>query len=708
VIANLTSTSLGLINTLLQIAGAVAAALAAAWIASRRERYSSAAIAIILSLLLTTFWCTMIALSPAANARQGLFEALANLGWLLVIYRLFAGDGRHTALAPIRPVVLVLAGVGIAQICLQLTVPSFTTGAKGDVQLFLLTTVLSLLQAVGGLMLLHNLYVGAGQQARLALRWPALALAVMWGFDLNLYAIAYLSREWPEQLATIRSVIVIGVSVLMVMVGAEGQETLRFRPSRQVTFQSVSLLVIGGYLTAMVAGAQWLAYAGGDFSRLVQFSFVIAAVVLAVVLLPSSHLRGWVRVTLVKHLFQHRYDYRVEWMRFTRTMAKGDGPDLPLEQRAVQAIADIAESPGGLLLAVSDNSELTLAARWQWPSTDVPAIALSAEAGAFLEKTALIVDLDDLRLGKEQRGEGAVVPQWLLDDPRAWALVPLIHERLTGVVVLARPTPARKFDWEDFDLLRVAGQQLASYLAEHAMQAALVEANRFDDFHRRIAFVMHDIKNLASQLSLLARNAEIHAENPAFRADMLVTLRNSAEKLNTLLARLSRYVSGGTDRAVQVEVADVVKQVVTQFKSRHPVHLTECQPCAVMANGESLEQVLVHLVQNAVDASAPTAPVMLSLTSDGLHATIEVIDSGCGMSPDFVRTKLFKPFVSSKQGGFGIGAFEARELVKAMQGRLDVESREELGSRFIIKLPLAQTSTLFAALSDEPLAKKVA
>ena len=101
-----------------------------------------------------------------------------------------------------------------------------------------------------------------------------------------------------------------------------------------------------------------------------------------------------------------------------------------------------------------------------------------------------------------------------------------------------------------------------------------------------------------------------------------------------------------------------------------------------MGNREALEQALVHLVQNAIDASADAMPVFLDVSADGLYGTIEVLDSGQGMSPEFVRTGLFKPFVSSKPGGFGIGAFEARELVKGMGGRIAVESREGLGTRF--------------------------
>ena len=116
--------------------------------------------------------------------------------------------------------------------------------------------------------------------------------------------------------------------------------------------------VIGAYFAAMYGIAQWLTYVGGNFARLMEFGFLIAASVAALLLLPSRRLRGWLRVTLVKHLFQHRYDYREEWLRFTRTMGNCEDPASPLEQRAVQAIADIADSPAGLLLAPGDQVNL--------------------------------------------------------------------------------------------------------------------------------------------------------------------------------------------------------------------------------------------------------------------------------------------------------------------------------------------------------------
>lgn len=315
----------------------------------------------------------------------------------------------------------------------------------------------------------------------------------------------------------------------------------------------------------------------------------------------------------------------------------------------------------------------------------------------MLERHNLVLAFDEARRGINHHGEQAEVPAWLIEAEDAWALVPLIHfDRMVGAIVLARPRTARQLDWEDFDLLRVAGQQLASYLAEQAGQQALMDASRFDEFNRRMAFVMHDIKNLVSQLSLLAANAEKHADNPAFRADMLVTLRNSADKLGALLARLGRYGSGQVTDLAAIDLTALARAVTERFQPVHPVSLTRDAPVIVQGNREALEQALIHLVQNAIDASEPGYPVLIDVASDGLNGTIEVVDTGCGMSPEFVRTGLFKPFVSSKQGGFGIGAFEARELVRAMGGRVAVESREGLGTRFALTLPLTEAVRLLA------------
>jgi len=680
---------------LVYLVGAGSALALAGWLLARRGERGPAAKAEASALALTACWSlAYVAVGAHASATSALLS-LAYLAWLWTLYRLFAHDERDKSLAPIRPVVLALAFVELMELALLAAHLQYSGAPAAQVAIAGFEATFRLLFCIGALVLVHNLYAGASQLAREALRWPAAALAVLWLYDLNLATVAYLGEREPQTLVTLRGVAMLLVIGMLAIGSLRHNSNLKFRPSRSFTFQSFSLLVIGAYLVVMVIVAQGLAYAGGEFARLMQAGFVALAGAVALAVLPSPRMRGWLRVTLFKHLFQHRYDYRVEWLRFTDTMGRAGPAAAPLRERIVQAVADITDSPRGLLLTPREDGALALDARWQWPAIEVPAEALPGAGARFFEESQFILDLDDLRKARVEGIPAVASPAWLLENNAAWALVPLVHyERLVGVVVLARPPLARRLDWEDFDLLRVVGRQLASYLAEQASQDALGEAQRFDEFNRRIAFVMHDIKNLASQLSLLASNAQKHADKPEFRADMLLTLRNSTDKLQALLARLGRYGAHGGEPLQQVALEDVLTRVAARYAGQHEVVVVERAPCMVLAEPDALEQALVHLVHNAIEASEAGTPVFLDRTEEAAHAAIEVIDSGAGMSPEFMRTQLFKPFQSSKPGGFGIGAFEARELIRAMGGRLDVESREGLGTRFRLRLPLAGAAEL--------------
>lgn len=685
--------------------GAFACLIAAARLQARPGRFGSARTALIAASGMTGLWALVGAVAGPASSSAELVDCLRNLAWLFAIYRLFAVDGRHKSLAAVRPLLLAVGFVELLQLMWSLLsiFQAYPTHGNWADMAFQTVTLFRILVATGGLALVHNLYSGASVETRLALRWPALAFAMLWVFDLNHHTITYLLADSLTGLIAIRGLGALGFGVLLGIGLSRGSDALRFSPSRAVMFQSASLMLIGAYLVFMVTIARWLAWIGQELTGELLLVFVGAAVIALAVFASSSGIRGWLRVTLTKHLFQHRYDYREEWLRFTRTMASVEPGAGSLHERVIRVLADMTGSPAGLLLIKTEHDGLALAGRWQWPTAEVPALAMPLAAVRAFEADrsgGFIVDLDALRepepmLRGNQASLQLALPDWLLSEPRAWAIVPLHHfDRLLGLVVLARPPLARRLDWEDFDLLRVARLQLASYLAEHAGQDALAEAGRFDDFNRRIAFVMHDIKNLASQLGLLARNAEAHAENPEFRVDMLVTLRNAADKLNALLARLSRYGSTAVEKLVPVAADQVARRVVAQLRVSHQIELIEAVPCMVAGREDALEQVLAHLLQNAIEASPADSPVFVRVVCEQLDGVIEVIDSGAGMNPDFVRSGLFKPFVSTKAGGFGIGAYEAREMVRAMGGRLDVESREGLGSRFTIRLPRAEAAEL--------------
>ena len=657
---------------------------------ARRDRAAVAA-----ALALSAAWCAVAAAIGGQATAAQLLEILRNMAWICALFRHFANDGRDESLRVVRPVVtslLLVEGLQLVLLAIGLTGHAVEVSA-----------LLRMLVAVGALVLAHNLFGGASQSSRRLLGWNSLAMALFWLFELNLFTISYLTASAPGGLEILRALVMAAAAACIAVGAFQAGAGLAFRPSRAVTFSTLSLVVLAVYFLAMIGLANGVSRLSGELARVSQVGFLLAAVTVSLLWLPSQRLRRLARVLALKHFFKHRYDYRAEWLRFTSTIASAAGQGASLHERAVQSLADITDSTAGLLLTPQDDGEFALAARWRWPMLEVPPCALPQALVRICEQRPFILAFDEVRAGIDHAGEAGLVPDWLRSEQRAWAGVPLLHgERLVGVVILARPQIARCLDWEDYDLLAIAGQQVASYLSEHAGQEALQDAARFDEFNRRMAFVMHDVKNLSSQLGLLARNAERHADNPAFRADMLVTLRNSADKLDALVTRLGRYGSGRTDSVETLDLAAIARRVAVRLGMSHPVEMVGESACEVLGNPETLEQAVVHLAQNAIEASSEGTPVIVEVRAAGLRGEIAVIDSGGGMSAEFLRQSLFRPFVSTKDNGFGIGACEARELVRAMGGRLDAESREGLGSRFTVSLPRAEASRLLARRRQRP------
>ncbi len=664
----------------------------------RRDSRSAGGRAFIAALLITALSALIAAFIPAspnaadlANGDVALSQLrdMAWLGFLYLLWRRGGQEGRSLTVA-------LLYGV-IAALFLVL---GFAPGLEGNQTpqgVLMVNALLHIMADVGALVLIHNLYTAGSVADRDTLRLPLLAIAALWIYDLNLYTISYLSRSWPAELLQLQGV-VLSLTAPVFGLSVSQNRTVSLRLSRSVAFQSVSLFVIGGYLVAMVAVTAALELIGGETGRLAQISFVFAASLMALLLGPSARFRAWFRVKVSKHLFQHRYDYRSEWLRFTETLGRPGERAATLGDRVVQAIADIVESPAGLLLTPDANGALLVQARWNWSLSEPPAIGAQARLGDYLTKTGRVVELDVLRAENSNEAddaEASQIPEWILSEPHIWIIVPLVHfGRLAGVIVLTRPFVSRTLDWEDFDLLRVVGRQVASYLAEAQVQEELSDARRFDEFNRRFAFIMHDIKNLVSQLSLVTRNAERHADNPAFRADMIETLKSSTARMNALLAKLSQHNKSKPEDPRLMLLAPVLHRVQSAKSVQHPVMLSgDTELCAV-ADPARLEQALSHLVQNAIEASEPSDPVTIKLVQSANSIDIHVIDTGCGMSAAFVDAQLYKPFTSTKEGGFGVGTYEARSDINEMGGHLSVTSRVGSGTTFVIELPRCASGTV--------------
>ena len=655
----------------------------------RRDRLLLAA------YMLTAAWAWLSAIEGPAAPLAMLAETVRNFAWIALLHSLSTTG--EEGLAPPRGLRL-LYGAQSLVIGMQLTLNFLALGdlpADAASAFAQTTQQLRMVTAAGALIIIHNIYGQAAPSSRGPIRLAMFALALTWGYDLNVYTFAYLNSPLAAGLFAGRGLIVAGTMPLFA-IGDTRDQGWRIRLSRAATFQSLSLLGICGYFAMMTVLATALKGSGRDWGQELAIVGLVLISMGALVLIPSARARSWAKVKLAKHFFEHRYDYRAEWLRFTGTIGRAGADAAPLGERVIQAFAEILEAPGGLLLVADESGTIDPAAAWQWPGRTLAAGAPRTAPGFWrmIELEGRVLDLDAHR-GRwgTPRDLALAMPDWLTGDPAAWVGVPLIHhERLVGLVVLAAPDYRRAIDWEDFDLLRTAGRQAASSLAEAHGQEALTNAQRFEEFNRRFAFILHDVKNLVSQLSLLSRNAERHADNPEFRADMVATLKSSVGKMNDLLARLAPQAGQRSERAVPTPLRDLLLGAISAKRRDHDIRLFGDTSVWARVDPLGLEQAVGHLLQNAIDASPHGEPVAVRLSRTAGEIAIAIIDEGVGMDSEFVRHRLFQPFASTKADGFGVGAFEARSLVAAMGGRLTVTSTLGKGSTFTLHLPAADAA----------------
>jgi putative PEP-CTERM system histidine kinase len=618
-----------------------------------------------------------VAAVPALWTAQAIADGLRAGGWLLFLIVLLGGErqtARWGAILLVVPAATLL--VPFAQ-----PLEAGVTTAAARLPFMLLLGI-----AVGGLVLIEQVFRRSAEQARWSIKPLCLGLGASFVFDLYLYADALLFGRLDADVWAARSIAQALVIPFVALATARNKDwTLDIALSRGMVFHSTAFLACGAYLLAIAGAGYYVRYFGGSWGRTLQAGFVFAALLLLGWVFSSGTLRSRLRVFINKNFFSYRYDYRAEWLRFTNLLSKSDA-DLGVGQRSIQALADLVESPAGALWLRDGEGVYAPAARWNLP--EVPArVAAQDSLARFLRSTGWVVSLEQFR-AQPSRYPQLQLPAWLSALPAAWLVVPIVaQDELIGFVVLATPRAGIELDWEVLDLLKTAGRQLGSFLAQIQASEALLEARKFDAFNKMSAFVVHDIKNLVAQLTLLLRNAERHRHNARFQDDMLSTVRHVAERMNKLLLQLSTG-SRGEENVVAIDLARLARRVVDAKPAAPPIELEAPDEVFTLAHEQRLERVLGHLVQNAIEATASGGTVRVRVSAEAANAVVEVADSGCGMSETFMRERLFRPFQSTKPSGMGIGAYETAQYVKEMGGSIHADSRPGAGTR--IKVVLVQ------------------
>lgn len=648
-----------------------------------------------LGLLGAALGCVLWALLAAAYfvLRQPLYgvatqllDVLRYAAWLLLLVLLLqtrrgelAGGGWLARFALL--VVLLAFGAAGLDVLTSTAGRPMQSAAKA-----VLATSMAL--PVMALVLLEQLFRNAAEDQRWNVKPLCLGLGGACLFDVYTFSEGVLFGRVDSDAFAMRGVVhALVVPFLLVLASRSGDWLARVHISRKAAFHSATLMIAGLYLLFISSVGYYVRYFGGEWGRALQLGVVFLALVGLAVLAVSGSMRARLRVFLGKHFFRYRYDYREEWLRFTHTLASQNSPQ-EMGRQVVRGLADMLESPAGALwLQARGEQAYRQTARWNMAESDV-AEPEDSELVRFLLGSGWVVNLEEYR--SFPRRYGALrLPDWLKAVPQAWLVVPLmVADGMIGFVLLARARARVDVNWEVNDLLKAAGRQAASFLAQMQATEALLEVRKFDAFNRMSAFVVHDLKNIVTQLSLMMKNAQRLRNNPEFQEDMLLTVENSVERMRQLMLQL-REGATPPGTAVGVDLVGIAGRMRKFAQERgRALELDVVDPVATRGHGERLERVIGHMVQNAFDATDASGRVWMRLERRSGQACVEVGDTGKGMTAEFLRDRLFKPFQTTKQAGMGIGAYESSQYVQELGGKISVDSEVGRGTIVTILLPL--------------------
>lgn len=520
----------------------------------------------------------------------------------------------------------------------------------------------------------------------------SLNLALMFVYDIYYFSQTLVKPELDPMFMQLRAVFVLVASLFM-CISAMSLQNEKLRPthislSRPIVFYTASSTIAGTLLLVVALGGYYVGSLGGDWGFVAYASIFLMSLMAICMVFASRTVRERLRVFINKHLFSHKYDYRQEWLKLIDKLSRPVS-HAEVHHLAIDSIASIFNCNGGALwlhkgkvFAPVHQYNIPVNIQEAIEPDDSPFVgALAHSEWVFMP----FIGDDHGQLSQNNH----LLPAWAKDENQIWLILPLLNEReLIGFMALTPPLRASGLNWEDLDLVKTVGQQVANYLARHEQLEELAQARQFEAFNKLSAYVMHDLKNLIAQQALVVKNAEKHKDNPAFVEDAVKTINNSVTRMSHLLRKLQRNEPEGVS---VLELHEALLEAIRRCQKHlpHPTLNNPFPDLQLRADWESLTMVFVHIIRNAQDATLNNGFIDVNVSIDDKRVRISFEDNGQGMAPEFVRDRLFKPFETTKSGtGMGIGVHQVRDYIEALGGQVEVESALGEGTNFRVLLPV--------------------
>jgi putative PEP-CTERM system histidine kinase len=459
-------------------------------------------------------------------------------------------------------------------------------------------------------------------------------------------------------------------------------------PSRAVLHTSITVLLAGGYLFVVGVLAQMVRRSGGAGVFQIEAFLVLLAIALLAVLLLSERLRRRIKSFVSHHFKRPHYDFRKIWTRFT------ESTESAMDARTLCAAAAQLISQTFNVMSVSiwtydeekerlDRVASTARSRGDAAEQSIP---FSPPLDVNMPR---VFDLETVKQDWGELFRQLSETQFHTGGNRV-AVSLVAGERWLGVAILADRVSGIPYTLEEFELLECIGDQIASNLLNLRLTSKILLGKELEAFQSISAFFVHDLKNAASTLNLMLQNFPIHYADPAFRADALRGIGETTSRINQIIERLSAVRNKLELQPGEVDLNAMINQVLQGVNGSDDIEVTRSLESLPMmrADAEQLRSVVTNLLLNAREAVGQKGRIEVKTAVHDGWVTLSVSDNGCGMTPEFVRDSLFRPFKTTKKKGLGIGMFQTKMIVEAHHGHVRVQSEPGKGTAFHVSLPL--------------------
>lgn len=554
--------------------------------------------------------------------------------------------------------------------------------------------ILVLGSAVVALLNLERTFLAAAGTTRWRIKYIILGFFVILGVRLYTSSQMLLFRGIEGRIDSLNAAaLILGGLLILRGLFRTGNFDLQVYPSQAVLHHSLTFLVAGTYLIIVGILARLAASFGGGLGFALNALFLLAALVALAVFLQSDRVRLQLRRFVSLHFQRPLHDYRVMWIRFTEGTASHLDQE-ELSRALVRLISETFQALSVTLWLCDDNGEgvRMLASTQALPSAEKAEGTSSEDLKAMLLKLRAVREPVDF---EEEKEVWAAALRTL--HPRIFPsgghriVIPLFgRDSLMGLITIGDRVSGLPFAVQDLEMLKCVGEHTAANLLNRELSHQLMQNREMAAFQTMATFFIHDLKNAASTLTLMLQNFPQHWEDPSFRADALRGIDRTVTHINRLIGRLGQLRQEQKYKIEPNDLNEIAREVLQRLDAAPGIHISlnlgQLNP--VPFDREQISKVVTNLVINAIEAMGAKGEIMIATGTGERSAYLSVADNGCGMSEDFLRNSLFRPFHTTKKNGIGIGMFQSKTIVMAHGGRLDVSSQPGRGSTFTIHLPV--------------------